>query len=407
MTSGSTGKTAAELHTQDFIDKINAAGGNFRLNAEGKIEVIPLTYTLTVEGSEAENTGAGSYEAGQQVAIDAGAKPGYQFAGWSAPAGSFADASSAQTTFTMPAENVIVTADFKKISSSTGGGTSAYRITVEESAHGTVESDRTSASRGQLVTLTVKPEENYNLSALTVTDSRGETIELNDEGSGMFTFTMPNGKVTVTAVFTETESSDDCSRDETCPLHGFSDLNPQTWYHDGIHYCLQNGLMIGTDDALFRPEGMTTRAQIVTLLWRLEGEPSAETSPFSDVMADSYYEAAVGWAAASDIVKGVSATSFAPNDPITREQFAAILYRYAQYKGYDVSSSKDSDLSGYADASALSEYAVSAMKWACGKGLVNGTDGNRLDPKGTATRAQAAAMIQRFCASESSSSADK
>ena len=123
--------------------------------------------------------------------------------------------------------------------------------------------------------------------------------------------------------------------------------------------------------------------------------------------AGSYYEAAVGWAAASDIVKGVSATSFAPNDPITREQFAAILYRYAQYKGYGVSSSKDSDLSGYADASALSEYAVSAMKWACGKGLVNGTDGNRLDPKGTATRAQAAAMIQRFCASESSSSADK
>ena len=183
-------------------------------------------------------------------------------------------------------------------------------------------------------------------------------------------------------------------------MHDFSDLNLSSWYHDGVHYCLQNGLMVGTETAMFSPESTTTRAQIVTLLWRLEGEPSADRSSFNDVTAGSYYEAAVGWAAASDIVKGVSATSFAPNDPITREQFAAILYRYAQHKGYDASVGEDGEdmnLSGYADASELSGYAVSAMKWACGKGLVNGTDGNRLDPKGTATRAQAAAMIQRFC----------
>ena len=291
-------------------------------------------------------------------------------------------------------------------SRSSGGGTTSYTVVVKDTEHGTVTVKPDSPSRGQTVTITADPDDGYETGAVTVTDQSAGGVAVTDNGDGTYSFVQPGSNVTVEVIFQEKDVVDiignvsDCLRDGTCPMHDFSDLNLSSWYHDGVHYCLQNGLMVGTETAMFSPESTTTRAQIVTLLWRLEGEPSADRSSFNDVTAGSYYEAAVGWAAASDIVKGVSATSFAPNDPITREQFAAILYRYAQHKGYDASVGEDGEdmnLSGYADASELSGYAVSAMKWACGKGLVNGTDGNRLDPKGTATRAQAAAMIQRFC----------
>lgn len=291
-------------------------------------------------------------------------------------------------------------------SRSSGGGTTSYTVVVKDTEHGTVTVKPDSPSRGQTVTITADPDDGYETGAVTVTDQSAGVVAVTDNGNGTYSFVQPGSNVTVEVTFRAVDDVDnvdtvaDCLRDGTCPMHDFSDLNLSSWYHDGVHYCLQNGLMVGTETAMFSPESTTTRAQIVTLLWRLEGEPSADRSSFNDVTAGSYYEAAVGWAAASDIVKGVSATSFAPNDPITREQFAAILYRYAQHKGYDASVGEDGEdmnLSGYADASELSGYAVSAMKWACGKGLVNGTDGNRLDTKGTATRAQAAAMIQRFC----------
>ena len=392
--SGGTGKVAAELYTQDFVDTINEQGGNFRLNQDGKLEIIPPFYTLTVEGSEAENTGAGEYEAGQKVTIDAGTRPGYRFAGWTVMEGkvTLADSGSAQTTFIMPAEHVTVTANFTK--SSSGGGTSSYAITVGAAEHGTVTSSPASASRNSTVTLTVTPDEGYELSALTVTDSQGNEIDLENKGNGKFAFTMPGSKVTVKAAFTKNDDS--CPRDNSCPLYGFSDLNVQAWYHDGIHYCLANGLMNGVGNELFAPEGTTTRAQLVTLLWRQAGSPEADFSmDFDDVAEGQWYSEAVRWAAGRGIVLGVSDTQFAPGQPITREQLTAMLYRYAQYEGADVD--EDGKLSDYIDANSISEYAVPAMQWARGVGVINGTDGNRLDPRGTATRAQAAAMMQRFC----------
>ena len=394
VTSGSAGKAAAELHTQDFVEEINGLGGYFRLNQDGKLEIIPPFYTLTVEGSEAENTGAGEYEAGQKVTIDAGTRPGYRFAGWTVMEGkvTLADSGSAQTTFIMPAEHVTVTANFTK--SSSGGGTSSYAITVGAAEHGTVTSSPASASRNSTVTLTVTPDEGYELSALTVTDSQGNELDLENKGNGKFAFTMPGSKVTVKAAFTKNDDS--CPRDNSCPLYGFSDLNVQAWYHDGIHYCLANGLMNGVGNELFAPEGTTTRAQLVTLLWRQAGSPEADFSmDFDDVAEGQWYSEAVRWAASKSIVLGVSDAQFAPDQPITREQLTAMLYRYAQYEG--VNADKGEELSDYIDAGSISGYAVPAMQWACGVGVINGTDGNRLDPRGTATRAQAAAMMQRFC----------
>ena len=175
----------------------------------------------------------------------------------------------------------------------------------------------------------------------------------------------------------------------------FTDVADDAWYADAVRYVYENGMMNGTDDTAFSPDANTTRAMIVTMLYRMEAEPTAQGSGFTDVAAGSYYADAVAWAAENGIVNGVSETSFAPDDSITREQMAAILYRYAQYKGYDVTAS--GNLSAYTDASQVSGYAAAAMQWANGEGLITGVTGTALDPQGSATRAQVATILMRFC----------
>ena len=271
-----------------------------------------------------------------------------------------------------------------------GGGVSTYRITVEDSKHGEVQSSRTSASQGSTVTLTVKPDEGYALSKLIVTDSRGNEIDLTDKGDGKFTFTMPGRAVTVEAIFAEIE-------EEPQPWNNpFVDVRAGAWYYDAVRYVHEHGLMNGTSATTFSPNGTTTRGQIVTILWRLEDSPVVNyLMDFSDVEPAAYYGEAVRWAASEGIVGGYGNGKFGPDDPITREQLAAMLYRFAQVQGYDVTAS--ADLSGYADADKVSAYALAAIQWANAEGIINGTSDTTLTPQGQATRAQAAAMLQRFC----------
>lgn len=191
-----------------------------------------------------------------------------------------------------------------------------------------------------------------------------------------------------------------CAKDDSCPLGAFGDLTAAAWYHDGVHYCLENGLMRGVSGGKFLPDGSTTRAQLVTILWRLEGSPKTTgAAGFSDVADGAWYAEAVRWAAGCGVVKGYDNGRFGPNDAVTREQMAAILYRYAQHKGYDVSAGEDTNILSFNDAFAVSEYAIPAMQWACGSGMVRGIaqkGGMFLVPGDTTTRAQAATLIMRF-----------
>ena len=176
----------------------------------------------------------------------------------------------------------------------------------------------------------------------------------------------------------------------------FSDVRIADWFYNDVKYVYEKGMMSGTAADVFAPNATTTRAMIVTILYRLEGSPAVTgTSAFVDVPAGQWYTDAVNWAAANQIVKGTSATTFAPNDSITREQMAAILYRYAQYKGYDVT--KKADLSGYSDNSQVSAYAKDALAWANAAKLINGVTNTTLAPQGNATRAQVSAILHRFC----------
>lgn len=182
------------------------------------------------------------------------------------------------------------------------------------------------------------------------------------------------------------------------PVSGlpFGDVKTADWFYNDVKYVYEKGMMAGTAADVFAPNATTTRAMIVTILYRLEGSPAVTgTSAFVDVPVGQWYTDAVNWAAANQIVKGTSATTFAPNDSITREQMAAILYRYAQYKGYDVT--KKADLSGYSDNGQVSAYAKDALAWANAAKLINGVTNTTLAPQGNATRAQVSAILHRFC----------
>ena len=274
------------------------------------------------------------------------------------------------------------------------GGSTTYPPAVEDTDHGSVEVSPSRPSRGETVTITPTPDEGYAVDEVTVTDRNGDAVEVTPNGDGTWSFTQPAGTVTITVTFRPEKA---CPRDEACPIWPFTDASPSAWYHDGVHYCLEKGLMTGTGATVFQPNTAATRAMIAAMLYRLEGEPTADSGiDFQNVADAAWYAPAVRWAAAAGVVTGYGDGTFGPDDAITREQMAAMLYRYAQYTGYDVGIGEDTNILSYTDAFDISEYAIPAMQWACGAGLVTGLDGGRLDPGGTATRAQVATILMRF-----------
>lgn len=248
---------------------------------------------------------------------------------------------------------------------------------------------------GQTVTITPKPDEGYTVDKVTVTDADGKPVEVSPNGDGTYCFTQPSGAVTITVTFKVLTDVSECPRDASCPMSGYTDLNMGEWYHDGIHYCLDEGLMDGVDAGMFAPNATTSRAMIVTILWRLQGSPEVEaTETFTDVSPDAWYAKAIAWAVAEGVADGYGEGLFGPNDAITREQLAAMLWRYAG------SPEAGGDLSAFADGDDTSDWAQQAMSWAVAQGLITGVDSDRLDPRGPATRAQTATILMRFAQSE-------
>ena len=262
-----------------------------------------------------------------------------------------------------------------------------YRITVEATQGGTVTADPTAAKAGTTVTLTPVPHRGYQVGTVAVTDRFGEPVAVTEQADGTYTFTMPNGQVKVEVTFVE-------SQPEPLP---FTDVAGGDWFHDAVRYVYDNGLMDGVGDGQFAPNATTNRAMVVTILYRLAGEPAVSgQSDFTDVADGLWYTDAVAWAAEKGIVNGISATEFAPSGDLTREQLATVLYRYAEGMGYDVSA--QADLSGFPDADQIQSYAPQALSWAVAEGLLQGFEDDSLQPGGTATRAQIATILMRFLA---------
>ena len=262
-----------------------------------------------------------------------------------------------------------------------GGGVTTYQVDVEDTANGEVKSSHSRASQGTTVTLTVTPNEGYELASLTITKSSGEEVKFTDKGNGKFSFTMPGSKVTVEATFTP------------APLP-FEDVAPGAWYESAVRYAYTHGIMEGTSATTFVPGKSLTRAEAVQVLYNLEDQPAVSgNAAFPDLVYE-WYKPAIAWAESTGVVDGYEDGTFRPDQPVTRQEFAQMLHNYAAYKGYDLTA--EGDLSAFPDGNQVQEWALPAMTWANGNALINGHDDGTLEPGGTTTRAQAASILMRF-----------
>ena len=254
---------------------------------------------------------------------------------------------------------------------------------------GTVTAKKSYAEEGETFRFTVTPDEGWELDTLSVTDNRGTELDVKYEGDSVYSFKMPARRVEIQVSFREIPP-------ESLP---FTDIADNAWYADAVRYVYKHGLMAGTSATTFAPDVTTSRAMIATILWRMAGSPVVNYAMnYTDVAQGQWCSEAIRWATSEGVVTGYGNGLFGTNDPITREQFAAMLYRFAQEQGYDVSIGENTNILSYTDVADLSEYAISAMQWAVGAGIINGTgDGSTLSPHGQATRAQAAVMLMRFC----------
>ena len=263
-----------------------------------------------------------------------------------------------------------------------GGGTT-YPVNAPAVDNANVAANPSPAQPGQTVTVTVTPDEGYEASGVTVIGPGNVTVPVTDNGNGTYTFVMPEGGVTVNATVTPIQQ----------PVFPFVDVPADAYYRQAVEYMYELGLIQGTSETTFGPMLASTRGQVVAILYRLEGSPAVNGSnPFVDATAD-WVQAAVLWASQNGIVEGYNDTAFGPDDAITREQLAAILYRYASYKSYDLTVT--GDLSIFNDASDVATWSHTPLAWAVGKGLIQGSN-DLVNPQGSAIRAQLALVLMRF-----------
>ena len=329
-------------------------------------------YCVSTSAKNGKVTGLESsvVAAGTEVTLTATADSGYDFSGWTV--NGEAVEGGATKTFTINS-NTTITANFTVHHSSSGGGSSSgssTTVSASKSDNGSVSIDKTSASKGSTVTVTVKAKDGYKLDKLTITDAKGNTVEVTDKGNGKYTFTMPEGKVTVTPTFVADNGSQTESK-------SYSDVKTGDWYADAVKYVSDKGLMSGTGSDKFAPSATTTRAMLMTVLARYAGEDTTGGA--------TWYEKGMEWAKAKGVSDGTN-----PNANITREQLVTMMYRYAG------SPKADGKLDSFSDSASVSTYAADAMQWAVANGIVNGSNG-KLNPQDNATRAEVAAILMRFC----------
>ena len=301
----------------------------------------------------------------------------YQFIGWYTEKSGGTKVAENETSFN---ENTTLYAHWNYTGGGGGGGgsvTTKYTLTFDTNGGSAIA--KVTKEKGTTVDLEqyVPTREGYTFAGWYSDEALTQKV----------TSVKLNANTTVYAKWTE---------NAVTPTLPFTDVKSGDWFYEAVQYVYDKGMMTGVSADRFAPASTTTRGMIVTILYRLENEPAVSGgSAFTDVENGAWYADAVAWAAANDIVNGTSATTFAPNSPITREQMAAILYRYAAYKGYDVS--QKADLSGYTDAASISGYAKDALAWANAQKLITGVTDTTLNPQGSATRAQVATILMRLC----------
>lgn len=362
----SKGRTPAYISGGTFYDKLKGAHAETDYSIQGH----EVTYM------DGEDVYAMQVVNDKASAPDTPVKSGYRFVGWYN--------GNAKWDFDTPVtENLTLTAKWEKIHTSAPSAP-RYDVAVSDGAHGSVTVSPKSASKGSTVTVTVTPDKGYALETLSVTDKNGNALDLTDEGGGKYTFAMPSGPVTVTATF----------MDDNTMLNFFVDVPAGAYYYDAVLWAAEGGIVTGTDAVHFSPDASCTRAQLVTFLWRAAGSPVVNYAMnFTDVDSGAYYAEAVRWAASLGIAGGYGDGRFGTNDFVTREQVAAMLYRFAKAQDMDTTQGGMAARE-FADFESVSSYALEAVDWAVNAGVLKG-DNNRLLPQDNCTRAQIVTMLYR------------
>ena len=364
-------------------DKFTMPSDNVEVKAifEEDTPSAPTEFTITVTSGGNGTASASHAKAvvGTEITLTATPNKGYHFKEWQVISGGV---TIKDDKFTMPSANVEVKAIFEK---DTGGGGGGYNPPV------TYYTLRFETGGGSDIPSVQGTYNTYIDLTKYVPTWRGHTFigwyserSLMNKVSGVYL----TKDMTVYAGWRVDENPG-------TGANPFTDVSEKDWFYGDVMFVYENGLMLGTSKTLFSPYGTATRGMMATILWRMEGSPAPKgKNSFTDVEAGKWYADAITWTAENGIFAGYGKDKFGPDDPITREQLAAIFYRYADYKGYDLT--VKGNLDKFKDADKITDYAKTAMQWAVGSGLVKGKSGNLLDPQGTATRAEIAAMLHRF-----------
>ena len=405
LASGSTMPAGLTLNSDGTISGIPTAEGSstFTVTAENSAGSATQEYTLNIKPATVSVTGvtlnktSTELAVGQSETLTAAVEPSNatnQKVTWSssAPGVATVDTNGKVTAVGAgTAQITVTTADGSKTATCAVTVEKpytpppyippTYAVTTPDTTGGTVEVSPSRASSGRRVTITTQPAPGYELESLTVLDSRGSEIALTAQGDGKYTFTMPSSRVTVEASFAPV------------PLP-FEDVAPGAWYEEAVRYAYLHDIMEGMSATTFVPNKSLTRAEAVQVLYNLEGQPTVSgTATFPDLVYE-WYKPAISWAESTGVVDGYEDGTFHPDQPVTRQEFAQMLYDYASYKDYDLTA--EGDLSAFPDGSQVQDWALPAMTWANGNALINGHDDGTLEPGGTTIRAQAASILMRF-----------
>ena len=355
------------------------------------IPVVTYTVTFDANGGSVTPTSAETTAEGKLTSLPTPTRSRYSFEGWYTAA----SGGTKITTDTVFSENTTVYAQWKYTGGGGGGGTTRYTVSFETNGGSKVSSK--TVTRNTAVTEPTAPTKDGYTFAGWYSDKELKTA---------YDFSAKVTKsFTLYAKWTEKATEPDKPTEPVEPTeptapeweNPFTDVKKSDWFYTNVEYAVKNKLMNGTTATAFAPNEPLTRAMLVAILYRAEGEPAVNKSiPFSDVAANAYYANAVIWAQQNGIVNGVTENEFAPNSNITREQIAAIMFRYAKYKGYDVSVGEITNILSYTDAESISEYTISAMQYAVGSCLMKGKTETSINPQDNATRAEIAAILQRF-----------
>lgn len=381
--------------------EISTDGATWHDATEGPIRIVPgqtlfvkhPDYQTTKETLPSRPASPGTVRGGTNQITGVTAAMEYRLSGastWTActgtaitglPAGAYQVRIKATST-SFASESVTV-----QVSQYTPPVVPTYPPAVEEPENGTVTTSPSRPKEGDRVTITPKPDEGFEVDEVVVEDADGNEIEVIQNQDGTYSFTQPDGKVTITVTFR-------CDGGELCPSDHLTDVEEDGWYHDAVDYVVEHGIMEGMSPTTFAPRRELTRAEVVQVLYNLEGRPDVTGENIFTDTAKHWAVDPITWAATTGVVDGYGDDTFRPNNPVSRQEFAQMLYRYAKYKGYDLAA--EGDLSQFPDSGKIGEWAEVAMKWANGEGLIQGHENGTIDPTGTTIRAQAASILMRF-----------